>query len=83
MICSIVIYQFEIGCREEQQNLKMTLLVSFLLLSLTFAGFCGGQEAEEAETSPLFKNIRLPILNIGISKPTFRKTVVRKNVHNK
>ena len=83
MICAIIIYQFEIGCREEQQNLKMTLLVSFLLLTLTFAGFSGGQETEEAETSPLFKNIRLPILNIGISKPTFRKTIVRKNVHNK
>ena len=61
----------------------MAPIVSFVLLALTFAGFCGGQDATEADTSPLFKNIRLPILNIGISKPTFTKTVVGKNVYNK
>merc|ERR1712066_1119893 len=62
--------------------LKMTHAVAFLLLTLTFSGLCGGQETQEAETAPLFKSIRLPILNIGIAKPTFRKTVVRKDVNN-
>lgn len=70
------------------ESSKMSPTAHFFILALTvLVAGSRGQEAEEAspDTSALFKNIRLPILNIGIKKPRITKTfpVVRKNVVNR
>merc|ERR1711923_217321 len=73
---------FRLAVQQISRIFNMSLFNKIILVFIL--GCCLGQE-EEPETSALFKNIKIPLVNINIKKPRVTKTfsvpVIRKNVN--
>merc|ERR1712227_519135 len=73
---------FRLAVQQISRIFNMSLFNKIIVVFIL--GCCLGQE-EEPETSALFKNIKIPLVNINIKKPRVTKTfsvpVIRKNVN--